>query len=438
MILKYLNPFNSFNLFHSFLIITLIYRHRFVDCRPKFNANYVSVCDENNEDYKQSGYQIVLEPDFNSQVTADKNNTAKYLLINDVHNLKDCVKQCCLNEFKCDVAFFNHSSSSCLHIICNSTDPNLKCPNLKKDDHQQTSIIQIRSPSSKASIKYKNELNNEQLISRFGFLVQNVDEVTTTSPSNLVLPNKNLEQNIKPNQVNKLNDLTVIVDKNVILQLPNNSVVINAFVYPASNQYTYKWKLIQKPVLLNQQEMASWEESSSASLKLNNLKEGVYKFNVTVSTQDNLSTGQASVNITVLPPKRINKKPIAVIKPNNSTVQLPKQEIILDGGDSIDDDQITYKWSILKAPIGFELPSKDLEKSTLQIKNLIAGKYVLELTVKDQENETDSAQANISVLKEIDYPPVAVVSQDKIIFLPNNNIILYGKSHKTVVLINLN
>lgn len=73
------------------------------------------------------------------------------------------------------------------------------------------------------------------------------------------------------------------------------------------------------------------------------------------------------------------------------------------------------------------MPSNDLEKSTLIVKNLIAGSYVFELKVKDSDNETSTAQANVNVLKEKDYPPVAIVSKDTILFLPTNNVILYGK-----------
>ena len=93
----------------------------------------------------------------------------------------------------------------------------------------------------------------------------------------------------------------------------------------------------------------------------------------------------------------------------------------------MDDDRIVnFEWQLVKAPIGFELDSNDLKTSTLQIKSLIAGSYIVQLTVTDSDNETSSTQSNLNVIKEVDYPPTAIVSQDQILFLPQNEVTLIG------------
>lgn len=107
---------------------------------------------------------------------------------------------------------------------------------------------------------------------------------------------------------------------------------------------------------------------------------------------------------------------------------------MLDGSQSTDDDKIiSYKWNLIKTPIGFELPSNDLETQTLQLKNLVAGDYIFKLTIMDSNGQTSTAQATLTVLREKDYPPTAIVSQDQIIFLPQNSVTLMGKFSQLLI-----
>ena len=315
---------HNFQFIFIFILINLILK---IDCRSLIIGNYKEFCDETYQDSSAvlRGYQALISN------SSNQNLDTRYLLIKNVNNFNDCVKQCCLNE--CDVAFFNHSSNACLHLICNlsnnSTHLNqstIQCPLVRKDSQQLTSILQIRSPTARAKIdKYQNELSKEQLIKQFGFLDE--DNELNKNQLNFILKSKHFnESNSQQQQLNqsKFNKLTVILNnKNPILQLPNDSITIKAFVYPINNQYIYKWTLISKP----QQDSGSSEEQNNDSLKLNKLIAGNYIFNLTVSTPTNLANGQASVNISVLSPKRLNKSPIAIIQPNNLTVQLPKKEV---------------------------------------------------------------------------------------------------------------
>lgn len=418
---------------HCLLIFMLIHLASLASGRHLINGNYQTFCDETYQDSSAvlRGYRVILRP---PDQTA-KYQT-KYLLIDGANTFNDCVKQCCLNEFNCDVAFFNLSSNACLHIVCNpnsnstsngnqmtdSQSSNQQCPHLRRDNQQPTSILQIRSPASRQSdYEHRNELSRKRLIQQFGFLE---DHGRSTS---LVLKSKYSLDSQQQTSSPPNGNLKVIVNENPVLQLPNDSITISASVEPVNPQYNYKWTLVSQPDSPAQQE-TGWIGLNTNTLKLNNLVEGTYIFKITVSTPDQLASGQASVNITVLAPKRVNKPPTAIIQPNNSTVQLPKKEIVLDGSQSTDDDKIvSYKWSLLKSPIGYDLQSNDLQTSTLQLKNLIPGSYVFQLVVSDSDNQTSSAQAHLIVEREKDYPPTSNAGQDQIIFLPQNSVTLNGE-----------
>lgn len=190
---------------------------------------------------------------------------------------------------------------------------------------------------------------------------------------------------------------------------------------PPSQNYKYSWELISP---LNKEDIGNIEGLNKDQIKLSHLKIGNYTFRVTV-TGDGYEPASAITNLTVLPPKRINKPPIAIIEPKNSTVQLPNKDTVLDGSTSSDDEQIVkYEWQAIKVPIGY----KNLvsNSSTLKLNDLVAGLYVFNLTVTDSKNATNSTTATINVLKEIDYPPTANAGPDVFIHLPQNTVVLNG------------
>jgi hypothetical protein len=79
----------------------------------------------------------------------------------------------------------------------------------------------------------------------------------------------------------------------------------------------------------------------------------------------------------------------------------------------------------MTVPIGYknlQLPSNP----TLQLKDLLPGLYQFKLTVTDSDGATNSTIANVTVLKEIDYPPTANAGPDVVIHLPQNEVTLYG------------
>lgn len=71
---------------------------------------------------------------------------------------------------------------------------------------------------------------------------------------------------------------------------------------------------------------------NGGTVTLTDLTEGQYRFKVTVNGTN--SYGEGFANVTVLPPKRINKPPVVVITPQTQTVKLPNSGAVLDGSAS--------------------------------------------------------------------------------------------------------
>ncbi|CAG2123092.1 unnamed protein product, partial [Medioppia subpectinata] len=175
--------------------------------------------------------------------------------------------------------------------------------------------------------------------------------------------------------------VVVSAGRNQTIQLPKDEVTLSAFVLPSSQSYKYEWQLISRPT---SQDIGNMEGANTYQIKLSHLSAGNYTFEVMVSdTNDKNVFGTSTVNVTVLPPKRNNKPPLAVIKPANSTVQLPNKDTVLDASFSTDDNNnkiVKYEWQALVVPIGYTNTNFP-PNPTLQLKDLLPGLYQLNLTV---------------------------------------------------------
>ncbi|XP_015434553.1 PREDICTED: dyslexia-associated protein KIAA0319 isoform X2 [Dufourea novaeangliae] len=206
------------------------------------------------------------------------------------------------------------------------------------------------------------------------------------------------------------------------VRLPENEVTLSAYTVPAeqdNEHYNYAWSLLSQP----ESHKGIMTDQNRMTVKLSNLSEGLYTFKVTVNSPN--AYGEAYANVSVLPPKRINQAPIAIISPASQVVKLPNTGAVLDGSSSKDDDRvISYHWELQQGPIGYQ-PNL-VDTPTLQLDNLIPGNYTFKLTVEDSDHITNSTSANITVLKVTDYPPSANAGQDIIIYLPQNTLTLNG------------
>lgn len=219
-----------------------------------------------------------------------------------------------------------------------------------------------------------------------------------------------------------IQELTVSVEDNKVIQLPRDRVTLNAFVLESKAKdetFGYEWTLIASPAGA---ETGTMVGKNTDTLTLTKLIAGLYTFKIKVTGQNR--EGSAMVNVTVKPAARKNQPPVAIIKPAKQTIKVPNLAI-LDGSVSTDDDKIvTYHWEEVSGPIQ-DQQFKD-NTAILKLKNLAPGKYQFKLTVTDSDGAKNSTIANVTVIKELDYPPKANAGSDIIIRLPQNTVQLCG------------
>lgn len=362
--------------------------------------------------------------------------------------MKDCVTSCC-SETRCHVALMYNST--CYHVQCKISK---MCTPLYRPE-----LAKFPDPPSMVLVKpIEDNVNWNEILEQISYdsnslLMDAADRdnllfrITcmdiSDCQSNQVCLKDNGRNDIgicsdippadfginretkdfKDTNVSKpsLKQLVVsAVSKEV--RLPDNQVTLSAFTVPAeqgNEHYNYAWSLLSQP----DGHTGTMTDQNKSTVKLSNLSEGLYKFRVAVISSD--ASGVAYANVSVLPPQRMNKPPIAIISPASQVVKLPNTGAVLDGSSSTDDDRVvSYHWELQQGPIGYQ-PNL-VDTPTLQLDNLIAGNYTFKLTVGDSDHVTNFTVANITVLKLTDYPPSANAGQDIIIYLPQNTITLNG------------
>lgn len=152
---------------------------------------------------------------------------------------------------------------------------------------------------------------------------------------------------------------------------------------------------------------------TSSNTTVTGLVAGVYEFELTV-TDDDALTGKDTMQITVnTPPTADAGADVVITLPTNSTT--------LDGTGSIT-NIVTYSWVKLSG-IGGAITSPS--GSTTGVTGLVAGSYIYELTVTDNNGNTATDQVQVTVLPE-DIPPSANAGANQAITLPINTVTLTG------------
>nr|XP_027218002.1 dyslexia-associated protein KIAA0319-like protein isoform X1 [Penaeus vannamei] len=231
---------------------------------------------------------------------------------------------------------------------------------------------------------------------------------------------------LSPKPMEKL----VVSINNKTVYLPAGSTVydkrvtLSAYAIGADTENKYEWTLLKQPDSEGS-DPGSVSDTNSQTITLSHLIQGVYIFKVVVEAPG--AYGQAVGNVTVLPAKRINQPPTAIINSPSNTIKLPNSGVIIDGSGSTDDAGIvSYRWEMVTAPLGYKLAEET--GPTVQLTDLIPGNYTIMLRVKDEEGLEGNATAVLSVIKETDYPPTANAGGDQIIYLPQTEITLYGNA----------
>ena len=214
---------------------------------------------------------------------------------------------------------------------------------------------------------------------------------------------------------------TANAGSNIVITLPTNSTTLTGSGTDSDGTITsYAWTRISGPATY------TLANANAATTALNNLVQGVYIFRLTV-TDNSGATATDDVMVTVNASAPSNQAPIAIAG-NNVTLNLPTGSTTLNGSGSFDPDgTITgYAWTKVSGPASFSLSNANAATTTLS--NLVAGIYIFQLTVTDNNGATDDDNMQVVVNAVVNQPPVANAGNNIVLTLPQNSTNLNGGS----------
>lgn len=231
----------------------------------------------------------------------------------------------------------------------------------------------------------------------------------------LVVPTP-IKANKPPAAEVKKNELTII--------LPTNSVTLNGSASHDSDGkiVSYQWEQVSGPSI------SVISDPNASQTKVTGLKEGKYVFELTV--KDNQGTTSTSQTIVTVNPKP-NKPPVAKVKKDKLIITLPNDSVMLNGSSSSDSDGkiVSYQWEQKSGPSASTIA--DVNTAKTKVTDLKAGKYVFELTIKDNDGATSTSQTTVNAHPSPNKPPVAKVEDNALtITLPKDSTTLDGRLSK--------
>ncbi|XP_073977595.1 dyslexia-associated protein KIAA0319-like protein isoform X1 [Rhodnius prolixus] len=337
---------------------------------------------------------IQITPSFNWELPDINNSDDLAMAGSEVENVKTCElnEDCSINEI-CQISFGEPGVCKCRAGYKRNSD------NLCEPINGNSSGSQLIT-----NLRPNNYFSTQASLPSFRPKTFNVGRGDVSSPS----PPKKI--------------LVEVISKQI--RLPDNEVELIASTIPADisekKRYSYKWTPLSQP----EGSSGTVSENQGGTLKLSHLTEGLYTFKVTVSAPGEF--GETEANVTVLPQKRENKPPQAIVLPSHQIVKLPNSLAVLDASSSKDDAGITkFHWELQQGPLGYQPNLSDSQ--TLQLKDLKKpGNYSFRMTVTDTDGATNSTVANITVSQVPDYPPEANAGSSIVLYLPRNNVTLNG------------
>ncbi len=211
---------------------------------------------------------------------------------------------------------------------------------------------------------------------------------------------------------------------NQTITLPTNSVTLDG---SGSQKGTgtitgYAWSRISGP------SGSSFVNGAGVSTVVNNLAQGTYVFKLIVTDNNGMSDAD-SVTITV------NAAPNQAPTANAGTtkrITLPVNSVSLDGTKSSDPDGTIagYAWTQVSGPSTATISGGGSASPT--VSNLVAGQYIFQLTVTDNNGATDNAQVKITVSPAANQAPTANAGSSQAITLPTSTVTLDGSASDDV------
>jgi gliding motility-associated-like protein len=265
----------------------------------------------------------------------------------------------------------------------------------------------VSGPTATASGTTTATLNLSSLLAgTYVYSLKVTDNAGATGTDNVTIT-------VNSNVVNQVPTVNAGLDKTI--QLPTNTLNLTATATdPDGTIASYLWEKASGPA-------ATMANTTNPTVSLSALVAGTYVFKVTVT--DN-SAATASDQVTVLV-TAANQSPVANAGPDLNLTLPTNSTNIVGAGSDPDGSIATYTWTVRSGP---NAPTvANASSATVSISNLIAGTYVLRLTVADNSAATAFDDVTVVVNAAIvNIPPVANAGGDKIINLPTNSTSLAG------------
>ncbi|HNU40957.1 MAG TPA: tandem-95 repeat protein, partial [Cyclobacteriaceae bacterium] len=200
---------------------------------------------------------------------------------------------------------------------------------------------------------------------------------------------------------------------NVTVTLPTNSTnLIGSGSDADGSVASYAWTQVSGP------STATFTNATNPTVTVSNLLQGSYVFRLTV-TDDDGATGTATATVTVVNPAT-NKAPFANAGPDR-TITLPVNSVVLTGtANDLDGTIDSYSWSKLSGPTA---TLTNQNTNVVTISDMIAGTYLIRLTVTDNLGATATDNVSITVNPAVvNQSPTVDAGANQAITLPVNNI----------------
>lgn len=203
---------------------------------------------------------------------------------------------------------------------------------------------------------------------------------------------------------------------NIVITLPTNSTSLSGSGTDSDGSIVgYLWTKISGP------SGGDIGTPTSASTSINSLLEGTYVYQLRV-TDDDGAVGTDQVQVIVNPAP--NVAPIADAGAN-ITITLPTSSTTLSGsGSDVDGTIVSYGWTKISGPSGGTITSPSTATTT--ITSMVAGTYVYQLTVTDDDGATHTDQIQVIVNPAPNVAPTANAGVNKVITLPTSTTTFTG------------
>jgi hypothetical protein len=201
--------------------------------------------------------------------------------------------------------------------------------------------------------------------------------------------------------------------------LPTNSVILSGSgTDPDGTIASYQWSKIAGPSQYN------FVSATLAQTTVNNLAEGTYQFELTVT--DNLGkTAKDTVQVIVNPESLSSNHVPTADAGSNLEITLPTNSVELSGkGNDVDGTITSYSWKKSSGPAQYNIASSNNAKT--EVSDLVQGVYQFELTVTDDKNGAGKSTVQVTVHAAPNQAPTANAGSDVQISLPTDTATLTG------------